>query len=211
MSESPKERPVQSGFRIADLGVHTLRHVHLTLESGQCVGLTGPSGSGKSLFLRALADLDPHAGGMYLDGVAAEKVPAPRWRRMVGLLPAESAWWHDTVGPHFENVPREWLRELGFDDGVMKWQVSRLSSGERQRLALLRLMENQPRLLLLDEPTANLDEENSAKVEDLIRSYREETGAAVVWVGHQRAQLYRVASRYFAMDSGRMFGDVGAP
>jgi ABC-type bacteriocin/lantibiotic exporter with double-glycine peptidase domain len=191
MPELRAEQPVQSGFSVVDLGVHTLRHVHLTLESGQCVGLTGASGSGKSLFLRALADLDPHAGGMFLDGVAADQIPAPQWRRQVGLLPAESAWWHDAVGPHFERVPLTWLGELGFDGGVMDWQVSRLSSGERQRLALLRLLIQEPRVLLLDEPTANLDRQNIRRVESLLSSYRRQRAVMAIWVSHDPEQLQR--------------------
>jgi ABC-type iron transport system FetAB ATPase subunit len=129
----------------------------------------------------------------------------------VALLPAESRWWSDTVGDHFTTSAASAFNRLGFDVDILAWPVSRLSSGERQRLALLRLMENQPHLLLLDEPTANLDEENSAKVEELIRTYREETGAAVVWVGHHKVQVYRVASRFFTMENGRMIGDGGVP
>jgi ABC-type iron transport system FetAB ATPase subunit len=198
-------------LRVDNLFIHDVGPVSLHVEKGECVGLSGVSGSGKSLFLRAIADIEPHGGTIYLDGTEQALIPAPAWRRQVGLLPAENSWWSDRVADHFVALDAGGFSRLGFDAGILAWPVSRLSSGERQRLALLRLMENQPRLLLLDEPTANLDEENSAKVEDLIRSYREETGAAVVWVGHQRAQLYRVASRYFAMDSGRMFGYVGAP
>lgn len=198
-------------LRVDNLVIHDVGPVSLHVEKGECVGLSGASGSGKSLFLRAIADIEPHGGTICLDGTEQALIPAPAWRRQVGLLPAESRWWSDTVGDHFATSAAGGFSRLGFDAGILAWPVSRLSSGERQRLALLRLMENRPRLLLLDEPTANLDEENSAKVEELIRSYREETGAAVVWVGHQRVQLYRVASRFFAMDSGRMIGDGGAP
>ena len=205
------EKPIIPRLRVDNLSIHDVGPVSLDIDKGECVGLSGPSGSGKTLFLKAIADMEPHGGRIHLDGTEQALVSAPDWRRQVALLPAESRWWSDTVGDHFATAAASRLNRLGFDAGILTWPVSRLSSGERQRLALLRLLENQPHLLLLDEPTANLDEENSAKVEELIRSYREETGAAVVWVGHQRAQLYRVASRYFAMEAGRMIGSGGVP
>jgi ABC-type iron transport system FetAB ATPase subunit len=204
MPDLTRGRPAPDGFSIVDLGVHTLKAVRLTLNPGQCVGLTGASGSGKSLFLRALADLDPHAGGLFLDGVAAEQIPAPQWRRRVGLLPAESAWWHDTVGPHFKTSPQPWLGELGFDADVMDWQVSRLSSGERQRLALLRLLVQNPRVLLLDEPTANLDRRNSRCVESLLSRYRRQNAVMMVWVSHDPEQLRRNCAPVFTIAGSRL-------
>jgi ABC-type iron transport system FetAB ATPase subunit len=187
------------GLRLHDVGPFSLE-----AGKGECVGLAGASGSGKSLFLRAIADIEPHAGEIFLDGTPQASIAAPLWRRQVGLLPAESKWWFDTVGQHFSGTDGHGLHRLGFDGGIFDWPVSRLSSGERQRLALLRLLENHPILLLLDEPTANLDEENTARVEALIDDYRRETAAAVLWVGHQRAQLNRVADRIFAMSGGRL-------
>jgi ABC-type iron transport system FetAB ATPase subunit len=204
MTDRPQEQPVQNGFQIVDLGVHTLRHVHLTLNPGQCMGLTGVSGSGKSLFLRALADLDPHTGGMSLAGVDSERIQAPLWRRQVALLPAESAWWHDTVGPHFNHVPESWLNELGFDAEVMRWQISRLSSGERQRLALLRVLIQQPRVLLLDEPTANLDRQNVQRVESLIGHYRQEHAVMIIWVSHDPDQLRRNCEAIYVISGSRL-------
>ena len=205
------EKKIVPRLRVHNLFIHGVGPVSLDIEKGECVGLSGPSGSGKSLFLRAIADMEPHGGTICLDGTEQALIPAAAWRRQVGLLLSESTWWSDTVGDHFAMSAASGLNRLGFDAGIMTWPVSRLSSGERQRLALLRLLENQPHLLLLDEPTANLDEETSAKVEELIRAYREETDAAVVWVGHQRAQLNRVASRFFAMESGRMISSGGVP
>jgi ABC-type iron transport system FetAB ATPase subunit len=198
------EKPVIPRLRVDNLFIHDVGPVCLDIEPGECVGLSGPSGSGKSLFLRAIADMEPHGGKVHLDGTEQARVPASTWRRQVALLPAESAWWADTVSEHFSQSDAKGFDRLGFDAHILTWSVSRLSSGERQRLALLRVLENQPRLLLLDEPTANLDEENTAKVENLIRSYRKETGAAVVWVGHQIAQLHRVASRFFTMIGGHL-------
>ena len=122
----------------------------LTVEPGECVCLSGPSGAGKTLLLRSIADLDPHEGRVFLDDVDSLTVDAPSWRQAVGLLPAESQWWWDTVGPHFPVVDGERLEALGFGEEVLAWEVSRLSTGERQRLALLRLLVNRPRVLLLD-------------------------------------------------------------
>jgi ABC-type iron transport system FetAB ATPase subunit len=191
-------------FIIVNLGVHTLQNINLTVAPGQCVGLTGPSGSGKSLLLRALADLDPHAGDMSLEGVGADQIPAPLWRRRVGLLPAESSWWHDTVGPHFSQVPDALLRQVGFDVGVMDWKISRLSSGERQRLALLRLLVLQPQVLLLDEPTTNLDRQNSQRVESLLERYRRSHSPMMIWVSHDLDLLQRNCAPIYNVEDNRL-------
>src|SRR5947209_5063741 len=83
-----------------------LRRLHLgpvdfALDRGECVSLAGKSGAGKSLLLRAVADLDPHDGDAFLDGRACSKMPAPRWRRMVTYVAADSGWWDERVGAHF--------------------------------------------------------------------------------------------------------------
>lgn len=168
-----------------------------SVERGECLGLSGESGSGKSLLLRAMADLDPHEGGVSLDGVAAGDVSGPEWRKRVGMLPAESRWWSDRVRPHFpDGFGGEVFRELGFEgEGVLDWEVRRLSVGERQRLALARLLSREPEALLLDEPTANLDAKSGGLVEAVVAAYRESRDAPVVWVAHDEGQLGRVAGR----------------
>ncbi len=173
----------------------------MTIEAGQCIGLSGPSGSGKTLMLRAIADLDDYSGQIFLDDVECRATPAPQWRRQVGLLPAESQWWRDTVGEHFPSNPEAaYLEGLGFDMDVLAWQISRLSSGERQRLALARLLNNRPQALLLDEPTASLDQANIDNAENVITEYRRKTEAAVLWVSHDMAQIARAARRHFRID-----------
>jgi ABC-type iron transport system FetAB ATPase subunit len=194
---------VAGGLKVSRLSVRTVNDINFDLAPGQCAGLTGPSGAGKTLLLRALADLDPHNGEMWLDGVAAEAMPVHRWRRQVGLLPAESAWWHDHVKPHFSDVHEPWLTSLGFGPEVLQWQISRLSSGERQRLALLRLLMLKPKVLLLDEPTANLDGENTARAERLLNAYRLERRAVIVWVGHDLEQIKRNCGPIYAIQDGR--------
>ncbi len=198
-----------SGLKADKLGVHALKGVNLELPPGQCVGLTGPSGAGKTLLLRALADLDPHEGEMWLDGVAAEAIEVNQWRRQVGLLPAESAWWHDTVGPHFTNVDDQLMAVLGFGREVLEWQIAKLSSGERQRLALLRLLMHQPKVLLLDEPTANLDADNIQRAESVLDAYRRDHQAAILWVSHDLEQLNRNCSTIYTIQKGRLMSATG--
>jgi len=168
----------------------------LCIAGGECLGLVGASGAGKSLLLRAIADLDPHGGRLLLDEMACDQVPAPVWRRQVALLPAESGWWHDRVDEHFQDfasLDPDALARLGFTTDVGGWQVSRLSTGEKQRLAVLRMLENKPRVLLLDEPTASLDAANVTAVEKMLLDYGREKPAAMLWVSHDPDQLARVA------------------
>lgn len=170
--------------------------IDFSIAAGACLALSGPSGSGKSLLLRALADLDPHEGEVLLDGEAQSSMSGPAWRRRVGYLPTESAWWAPLVGGHF---PGDVPAELGFEPDVAGWEVARLSSGERQRLALLRLLAREPEGLLLDEPTANLDGESAQRVEALLERYRAEHDAAVLWVSHDAEQRARVAGGEIAL------------
>ncbi len=190
-------------LQVRQLCYHTFGPFDLKVGDGERVFLRGASGAGKSLLLRALADLDPHSGEVFVDGVECLRLPAPEWRRRVGLLPAESQWWHDRVGDHFPAFPdRAALLRLGFTPEVAEWPVARLSSGEKQRLAVLRLLANRPEVLLLDEPTANLDPENRGRVENLILDYQAERQAAVLWVTHEPDQPARLGGRVYRLVDG---------
>jgi ABC-type iron transport system FetAB ATPase subunit len=181
--------------------------IDLEIGAGECVTVTGPSGTGKSLLLRALADLDPHGGQVWLDEAEATTMAAPAWRRQIGMLPAESGWWRETVGEHFAGPAAELLEALGLPPDVFTWEVGRLSTGERQRLGLARLLANRPRALLLDEPTASLDAENTRRAEALIARYRREAGAATLWVSHDPAQIARIADRCFRLTGGLLVAE----
>lgn len=177
----------------------------LTLHPGERIFLSGPSGAGKTRLMRLLADLDPHEGSMALDGRAVSTWSAPDWRKRVALLPAEVYWWRDTVGAHFpEQSHHPSPTALGLDPDALDWPVTRLSSGEKQRLGLLRVLANQPRVLLLDEPTANLDPESTRRVEALIMGYVTDSGAALLWVSHDREQAKRLATRQLTIAAGRI-------
>ncbi|WP_295881134.1 ATP-binding cassette domain-containing protein [uncultured Thiohalocapsa sp.] len=205
-----------SALRLQALQLRLLEPIDLTVEAGELVFLCGPSGAGKSLLLRAIADLDPSTGEAWCDDTARSALPAHAWRRRVGLLPADSGWWADRVGVHFppaesaEHDPAALLARLGFGPEVLDWEVRRLSTGERQRLALARLLANRPEVLLLDEATANLDPENRARVEAVIGDYRAERAAAVLWVSHDPEQRERMNGRRLVIRDGRIEPELQA-
>lgn len=154
------------------------------------------------MLLRAVADLIPHVGDAQLDEQKCSEMKPSQWRRQVGYLPAESHWWSERVGDHFPVPPADGFSKLGFTPQVMDWQVARLSTGEKQRLALLRLLANQPRALLLDEPTASLDATNVRNAEEMIRDYRMKHNSPVIWISHDAEQVRRVADRVFELKAG---------
>lgn len=191
-----------SSLRIRDLQRSGLQPVSLEVAAGECVAIYGPSGAGKSLLLRAIADLDPNQGMAWLDERARSELTAPQWRRQVAYLAADSHWWTERVGGHASDWSQPDLQAMGFNADVLDWEVHRLSSGERQRLALVRGLAHRPAALLLDEPTANLDSASALRVEQLIADYRHMHQAAVIWVSHTAEQRARVATRCYRIENG---------
>lgn len=180
--------------------------VSIEVEPGEIVCVKGDSGSGKSLMLKAIADIVPHEGQVFLGKTQAENFSAPEWRKLVGLLPAQSAWWKAKIKDHYRNPEKIDTSCMGFVPEIMDKDVRMLSSGEKQRLSILRLLENRPEALLLDEPTANLDPGNTERVERLISEYSSVYGCPVIWVSHDLEQSARIASRFFTMKNGILSG-----
>ncbi|PTY37223.1 hypothetical protein BGP77_08135 [Saccharospirillum sp. MSK14-1] len=186
-------------LQLIQLSLPRLAPLELTVAPGQVLGLSGPSGSGKTRLLRALADLDPHGGEICLDNTPQTAFPAHDWRRQVMLVPAESQWWSDSVAEHFpERRVVDW-QALGFDRDPSDWTIDRLSTGEKQRLSLLRAMAYQPRVVLLDEPTANLDERSRAMVETWLLAAIRSHHKMAIWVSHDDRQLRRVADQCLSL------------
>jgi len=112
-SDFPAGTPLLS---VCDLRTHLLKPASFSLSAGECIAIRGPSGGGKTLLLRAVADLDPSEGIVCLEGRDRTTISGPEWRRQVGYLPAEPGWWADTVSEHFtdwRNAARL-ARDLGF-------------------------------------------------------------------------------------------------
>jgi len=193
-----------SFFNIQALEYLDCGPINLQIEASEIIGLNGASGSGKSRLLRSLADLDEHTGSVYLNSIEQHSIKAHTWRAQVAMLSAETYWWLDTVAEHFKNFSIEQAKALGFVSDVSAWQVSRLSSGEKQRLGLLRLLENQPDVLLLDEPTANLDPENARLFETFVTDYVYTRPACAIWVSHDVEQLKRISQRQYKIQNGQL-------
>lgn len=196
-------RPVM--LDVSGLTRQGLAPARFSLAAGECVAVQGPSGAGKTLLLRAIADLDPNHGQVCLAGRPRESMTGPQWRRHVGYLPAEPGWWADTVGEHFPDWgrARPLLETLGLPDEARHWQLTRPSTGERLRLALVRALIAEPQLLLLDEPTAALDAAAVATVEGIIAE-RVAAGLTVLWVTHDQGQARRVARRLLRVEAGQV-------
>jgi len=177
----------------------------LELASAECLGISGDSGVGKSQFLRAVADVLPHQGECTLGNTPCSSMSPMDWRKKVALVPAESFWWYDTVDPHFgeEHTKSPYLchltERLGFGLDVFQWQISRLSTGERQRLSLIRTLITKPKVLLLDEPTSGLDSKMAAVVETIVAERCARNESSCLWVSHDLDQLTRVSSRCFQL------------
>ena len=206
MTEPLPDQPPR--LRLAGLRSALAGPFDFAVAAGECIAVAGPSGSGKSLLLRMIADLDPNDGTVALDGRDRGTFNAPAWRHRVLYCAAEPGWWHDTVAPHFAPGPnrdlaRALMPRLGLQAALFDSLVVRLSTGERQRLALIRALVLDPPVLLLDEPTGALDQDSTAQVETLLRE-RLEAGTAILLVTHSPEQAGRLGHQQFRMHERRL-------
>ena len=195
-------RDLRKTYRIGQVDVPALRGVDLTVKQGEFLSIVGPSGSGKSTLFHIIGGLTPptsgevHVGGQDL----ATMTDADRTRlrkRTVGfvfqkfnLLPNLTArdnisvarfisGFDEAPGPEFEEI----LRVLGIA-GRLDHKPNALSGGEQQRVAIARAVVNRPTVLLADEPTGNLDTENSKAVLEIMRDLNQRLGQTILMITH---------------------------
>lgn len=193
-------------LKITEIRRLTVGPVSFKVAPGECVAITGGSGSGKSLLLRAIADLDINDGEASAGSLLRSGTPAPTWRQTVTYVASEPGWWADRVGDHFAGAHDDlnaWLTLLGLPTAALDWQVSRCSSGERQRLGLVRALCHGPSYLLLDEPTGALDSDSTAAVEKLLKE-RLDAGLGIVLVTHDLPQVRRLRARHLTLHNGAL-------
>ena len=154
-----------------------------------------------------LADLDPCTGDVLLDGVSRGRFSAPDWRAMVVYQAAELAWWDITAEAHVAEHRRAFaaslLPRLHLTPGALQADLTQLSTGERQRLGLIRSLAVAPKVLLLDEPTASLDPATTLATEAVLRDCLDQ-GMAIVIVTHAADQATRLAGRSYRMANGQL-------
>ncbi|HZD10716.1 MAG TPA: phosphate ABC transporter ATP-binding protein [Candidatus Binatia bacterium] len=191
---------------------------HLRIYRGEILALVGPSGAGKSTFLRLLNFLEPpHGGHITFHGVsfsAQQEMPL-HLRRHVTTVFQRSLLLKRTVksnvafGLHLRGQRNSAqridmvLEQVGLD-ALAQQRAQTLSGGEVQRVALARAMVLQPEVLLLDEPTANLDPYNVALIEEIAKRLNEEEGTTLVLVTHNVFQARRMAHRVALLLEGRV-------
>ncbi len=220
------------GFRYASRPVAALRDVAFEVGPGECLLVVGPSGSGKSTLAMAIAGLVPHEipgewlGRLEVDGLDSAAVPRAELAARVGLVfqdPASQVVMdrvEDDVAFGLEN--RAWLPDAmrarvpeAIDAaglrGLARRRTGHLSGGEQQRLALAGALAPRPGILVLDEPTANLDPWGAAAFFDQLRAIRESRTATIVLVEHRADDAWALADRVLALAADGSPMDVGPP
>ncbi len=199
-----------------------IRDVSLTLNPGDRLGILGPSGAGKTVLLRALAFLDPlDSGSIRWRGRSISGDAVPAYRSRVIYLHQRPALLDGSVEdnlrlPFSLEAHRErrfdagrvidWLGRLRRDRGFLAKPSRDLSGGEAQVVGLLRALQLDPAVLLLDEPTAAMDPDTTQIVEGLLDAWRtaDSSGRALVWVSHDRDQAHRMTDRQLFLRAGQL-------
>ncbi len=210
---------VRDGVRIVD-------RASVDLAAASLLTIQGASGSGKSTLLRAIATLIPISEGTVLfEGRDIHAVGITEYRRRVAYVPQLPAMFEGSVAENLRAGPRfrgavltdaevvALIERVGLGADLLEREASELSGGERLRVALARALANEPRVLLLDEPTAALDPEAANVILDLVLALAE-SGTAILAVTHSvehaaRLSSARTGTRY-RMTSGALAADGGA-
>jgi len=212
-------------YMLGKIPVEALRGVNLKVESGDFLAVLGPSGSGKSTLLNLVGALDkPTAGTLLIDGVDVSKLSDNQLsdlRCRVGfvfqffnLIPRFTARDNVELSLSIAGVSKaerkkraeKLLETVGLKDRI-NHKPAELSGGQQQRVAIARALANNPRFLLLDEPTGNIDSRTAREILRLVKRLNTEKGVTIIMVTHDQ-HLAREAKRVVQMFDGVITSDV---
>ena len=213
-----KESPAASGKDNAATSIHALDHISLHVTPGEWLSIMGPSGSGKSTLVNLIGCLDqPSSGEIWLDGVNVAGISASELNRVraekIGfvfqqfhLIPFLTAVENIMLAQYFHSMTDEKeaieaLAKVGLGDRAHHLP-SQLSGGEQQRVCIARALINDPRIILADEPTGNLDAQNEEIVLRLLREFHSQ-GRTIVMVTHDPV-VARLADRRIELHHGKI-------
>ncbi len=199
-----------------------VKDVSFAVNEGDVVAIVGPSGAGKSSLLRLINRLDePNTGTVYLDGEDYRSLSPRRLRHRVGMVQQAPFLFPGTVADNLRFGPRQRGEQMSDQavegllaqvdlSGYADRTVDNLSGGEAQRVSLARTLANAPEVLLLDEPTAALDDAAKHEVETLLQRILAERPLTCLIVTHDTAQAERIATHALLLDHGtlRRYGTV---
>lgn len=213
---------VDKSYQLGRLLVRAVDNITLEIAAGELVALAGPSGSGKTTLLNLIGCIDkPDTGRVVIDGVDVTAVPLHRLARTraevlgfvfqtFNLVPVLTAWENVEYPLLLRGMSKRdrdarvaaWLEQVGIL-AQAKQRPDQLSGGQRQRVAIARAMAGEPKLVVADEPTANLDSENAARILDLMKDINQRTGCTFVFATHDPAVISR-AHRVVRVRDGRI-------
>ncbi|MBQ1544649.1 MAG: energy-coupling factor transporter ATPase [Clostridia bacterium] len=206
-----------------------IKDVNLSVEAGELVAVIGHTGSGKSTLIQHFNGLlKPSSGKVYVDGqdIWESKATLRQSRFTVGLcfqypeyqLFEETAYKDIAFGPknmkldeaEIDRRVRQAASYVGVTDDMLEKSPFDLSGGEKRRVAIAGVMAMEPKVLILDEPTAGLDPRGRDQILELIRSYREQTGSTVLLVSHSMEDVAKIATKVMVINNKNveMFGTV---
>ena len=216
---------VTKTYMLGKVPVQALRGVNLRVETGDFLAILGPSGSGKSTMLNLIGALDkPTSGTLLIDGVDISKLTdnqLAELRLKIGfvfqffnLIPRLTAKDNVELSMAIANMSKaerkkhaiDLLETVGLKDRV-NHKPAELSGGQQQRVAIARALANNPKFLLLDEPTGNVDSKTASEVLTLIKKLNTENNVSIIMVTHDQ-HLAREARRTVQMFDGEITSEV---
>ena len=225
MTEIVEAVNLKKTYLLGKVPVEALRGVNLRVESGDFLAVLGPSGSGKSTLLNLIGALDkPTEGSLRIEGVDISKLEDNQLsdlRRRIGfvfqffnLIPRFTARENVELSMSIAGLSRaerkkraeEVLEVVGLKPR-MNHKPAELSGGEQQRVAIARALANEPRFLLMDEPTGNIDSKTANEIVELVKRLNKERGVTIIMVTHDQ-RLAAQAKRMVQMSDGVIIKEI---